>query len=63
MHLMITDTGGIDDDTPKVPSPVDDALMSPQARRYFATLHLQSETGISGSGSSSTGVMASTKHQ
>jgi hypothetical protein len=28
----------VDDDAPKVPDPADDALASPQARRYFRTV-------------------------
>ena len=31
----MADTIHVDDDTPKVPHPVMDALMSPQAKRYW----------------------------
>jgi hypothetical protein len=40
-----------------------DELMSPQAKRYWATIHHQSDNGVSESGSGSTAVIASTTDQ
>ena len=42
MFTSMNDTIYSDDDTPKIPSPVDDCLMSPQARRYLMQSGYQS---------------------
>lgn len=62
MHLVFSDASSIDDDTPKVPSPVDDALMSPQARRYWLSLKRQSESGFCNAAARSAAANASSRH-
>jgi hypothetical protein len=45
-----------------VPSPVDDALMSPQARRYWLNLKRQSESGFCNAAARSAAANASSRH-
>jgi hypothetical protein len=59
MYMVMADTIHVDDDTPKVPHPVMDALMSPQAKRYWKMATTTASTQESGSDSE----MASAKHQ
>jgi hypothetical protein len=62
MYLVFSVASSTDDDTPKVPSPVDDTLMSPQARRYWLNLKRQSESGFYNAAASSAAANASSRH-
>jgi len=59
MYMVMADTIHVDDDTPKVPHPVMDALMSPQAKRYWKLAATTASTQESDCDS----VIASAKHQ